>query len=62
MTFQLLIKTEILKNKILIGFKLSDVMLIIMLINVKMPTLLVGILTFMSMIKSCSVELSMEKD
>ena len=39
-----------LKNKILIGFKLSDVILTIMLINVKMPTL-VGILTFMSMIK-----------
>ena len=31
-----------------------------MLINVIMPTL-VGILTFMSMINSCSVELSMKK-
>ena len=45
--FQLLIKTKMLKNK---DFLLSDSdVLFIMLINVKMP-LVVGILTFMSMI------------
>ena len=45
-----LIKTTILKkNKDVLAYKLTDV-LFIMLINVKMPTI-VGILTFMSMIK-----------
>ena len=38
---------------------LSDVAFI-MLINVKMPTI-VGILTFMSRINSCSAELSMKR-
>ena len=33
----------------------------ILLINVKMPTI-VGILTFMSRINSCSAELSMKED
>ena len=42
-----------------LAFSLADVVFI-MLINVKMPTI-VGILTFMSMIMSCSVELSMKK-
>ena len=54
MKFQLLIKTNMLKMKTFLAFKLSDV-LFGMLINVKMPTL-VGILTFMNMIISCSVE------
>ena len=50
MRFQLLIKTKMLKNKgFLFAFKLSDVVFI-MLINVKMP-MIVGTLTFMSMIK-----------
>ena len=40
------------------ALSLSDVF--IMLINVKMPTI-VGILTFMSRIFSCSAELSMKK-
>ena len=48
MKFQMLIKTNMLKNKYFLAFKLSDVVFI-MLINVKMPTI-VGILTFMSMI------------
>ena len=48
MKFQLLIKAKILKNKTFFDSKLSDVVLI-MLINVKMPTI-VGIFTFMSMI------------
>ena len=48
MKFQLLIKTKMLKIKILLAFKLSDVVFI-MLINVKLPTI-VSILTFMSMI------------
>ena len=48
MKFQLLIKTNLLKNKLFFAFKLSDVVFI-MLINVKMPTI-VGILTFMSKI------------
>ena len=47
--FQLLRKTKMLKNKDLFCFKPSDVVFI-MLINVKMPTTIVGILTFMSMI------------
>ena len=51
MIFQLIIKTKMLKDKILFSYKLSDVILIIMLINVRMPTL-VGIFTFMSRIKS----------
>ena len=55
--FQLLIKNKMLKNKDFSCF--SDV-LFIMLINVKMPTS-VGLLTFMSMINLCSVELSMKK-
>ena len=53
--FQHLIKTKMLKNK---DF-LSNVVLIL-LINVKMPTI-VDILTFMSGINSCLVELSMKK-
>ena len=42
-------KTTVLKNRQFLAFKLSDV-IFIMLINVKMPTIIVGILTFMSMI------------
>ena len=57
MKFHLLLKTNFLKNEDF-AFKPSDVF--IMLINVKMPTV-VGILTFMSMINSCLVELSLEK-
>ena len=49
MKFQLLIKPTIVKNKTFLAFKHSDVVFI-MLVNVKMPTV-VGILTFMSMIK-----------
>ena len=49
MIFQLLIKSKMLKNKDFFAFILSDVVLI-MLINVKMPTTIVGNLTFMSMI------------
>ena len=49
MKFQLLIKTKMLKIKDFLAFKLWNVVFI-MLINVKMPTI-VGILTFMSMIK-----------
>ena len=45
---QMLIKSKILKKKIFLAFRLSDVVFI-MLLNVKMPTI-VGILTFMSMI------------
>ena len=45
--FQLLIKTKIPTKKKFLALSLSDV--IIMLINVKMPTI-VGILTFMSRI------------
>ena len=50
MKFQLLIKTKMLKNKR--HFLLSNTynVVFIMLINVKMPTI-VGILTFISMIK-----------
>ena len=49
MKFQLILKTKMLKKiKTFIAFKLSDVVLI-MLIKVKMPTI-VDILTFMSMI------------
>ena len=58
MNFQLLIKTKILKIKSPVAFKLSDVVFI-MLINVKMPTI-VSILTFKSMIFSCSVEFSIK--
>ena len=47
--FQLLIKTKMLKIKTLLDFKHSDDLFII-LIKVKMPTI-VGILTFMRMIK-----------
>ena len=48
--FQLLIKTKMLKNKdFCLAFKLSVVVFIV-LINVKMPTI-VGILTFISTIK-----------
>ena len=36
-------------------------LILIMLMNVKMPTI-VGILIFMSMINSCSVELNMKTD
>ena len=46
MKFQLLINTKILTNEKIIVLSLSDDV-IIMLINVKMPTI-VGILTFMS--------------
>ena len=41
-----------------LALSLSDVVFV-MLIKVKMPTI-VGILTFISMIVSCSAELSME--
>ena len=44
---------------LILAFKLSDDFFI-MLINVKMP-IIVGILTFMSMINPCSIELSMKK-
>ena len=47
------------KIKIVLAFKLSD-RVFIMLINVKMPTI-VGILTFMSMVFSCTVEFTMKK-
>ena len=51
---------ELNDEKKYLAFKLSDVVSI-MLINVKMPTIAVGIITFISMI-SCSVsELSMKK-
>ena len=56
MKFQVLINR--MTNKDFVAFKLSDVTFI-MLIDVKMPTIVVGILTFISMIISCSVELSM---
>ena len=46
MKFRLLIKTEMLKKRIFIAFKFSDVVLFIMLINVKMPAF-DEILTFM---------------
>ena len=59
MKFQLLIKTKLLKSKGFLAFKLSDVEFI-MLINVKMSAI-VGILTYMSMVNSFSVELSMKK-
>ena len=49
MEFQLLIKSKI----FFLAFKLSDVMFIMLII--------VGTLTFMSMIYLCSVELSMKK-
>ena len=50
MKFQRLIKTKMLKNiKLFLALKLSDVV-VILKINVKMPTI-VGILTFMSRIK-----------
>ena len=56
MKFQLLKKNKSAENKELLTYKLSDVV-IILLINVKMPTI-VGILTFMSMINfmHCRVE------
>ena len=49
MDFQLPIKTKMLNIKILLAFKISHAVFIL-LINVKMPTI-VGILTFMSRIK-----------
>ena len=55
----MLIKSKMLKNKNFLAFRCSDVVFF-MLINVKMPTI-VGILTFMSRINLCSVELSMKK-
>ena len=45
---QMLMKSKILKKKIFLAFRRSDVVFI-MLLNVEMPTI-VGILTFMSMI------------
>ena len=57
--FQLLTKTKLLKNKDLLGFKHSDVVLI-MLINDKMPTI-VCIFTFMSVLILCSDELRTKK-
>ena len=50
MEVQMLIKSKMLKNKAVLGFQmlLSDVLLM-MLINIKMPTI-VGILTFISRI------------
>ena len=58
--FQLLLKTKILTNKKFLASSLSDVVLI-MLINVKMPTI-VGILTFMSRINFVPPsELSLKK-
>ena len=59
MEFEPLTKTKMLKIKTFLAIKLSDVVLT-MLINYKMP-MTVGILTFMSMIISCSVELSIKK-
>ena len=49
MEFQFLSKCKIVINKDISSFKLSDIAFIL-LINVKMPTV-VGILTFISMIK-----------
>ena len=57
--FLLLFKTEMLKNKTFLAFKLSAAVFS-MLINVKMPTI-VGILTFMSMIDFILREFSMKK-
>ena len=57
-TFQLLIKSEIPTNEEFLALSLTGVVFI-MLINVKMQTI-VGILTFMSRIISCSAELSMK--
>ena len=54
--FQLLIKTKIPKIMKFLGLSLSDVVLI-MLINVKMPTI-VGILTCMSMHDKFRAQLS----
>ena len=59
MQFQLFIKTKKLTSKDFLALKLSCVTFI-PLINVIMSTF-VGILTFMSRIISCSVELSMTK-
>ena len=49
MEFQLLIKTKMLKIKIFLALKLSNDVFIL-LINVKMPTIIVGISTFSSRI------------
>ena len=61
MKFQLLIKTKMLKNKDFFLLSNSQMLVLIILINVKMPTI-VGILTFMSMIKTnhTQIELSMK--
>ena len=56
--FQSPIKTKIPTKEEVSCLSLSDAVFN-MLINVKMPTI-VGILRFMSRIKSCSVELSMK--
>ena len=52
-------KYKNLKNSAFLGSDKPG-MLFCMLMNVKMPTI-VGILTFMSRKKSCSIELSMKK-
>ena len=59
MKFQLVIESKILKNNHFPYLKHSDVVFILP-INVKMPTI-VGILTSMSMIISCSAELSLNE-
>ena len=59
MKFRLLIKLKYRQMKKFLDLSLSDVVFII-LINVKMPTI-VGILTFMSRIISCSAQLSKKK-
>ena len=60
MKFQLLIKTKIRTSEDVSCVE-SSYVVFIMLINVKMPTIIVGILTFMSRINLCSGELSMKK-
>ena len=47
------------ENAFFLAFKLSGVVFILF-INVKMPTI-VGILTFISMINVCSIEMSTKK-
>ena len=56
MKFQLLIETRMLKIKTVLAFRLSDIV-IIMLINVKMPTIIdILVFKFLSMINLSCVE------
>ena len=59
MNFQLLIKTKLLKIKLFLVTN-SQIVVFIMLINVKMPTI-VDILTFMSMINFMLKSVEYEK-